>query len=737
MRTLSLLLLLLPLAALAQTLGETRLVERPTLHVVSIGIDQYADNPLQGAVNDAVAVDSAFAKNGERFFGHVESHLLTDSTATYAGIESAIATLERDAQPEDTVVLFFAGVGLHDADSTSGDFSLVPYGGTPQEGPYLNAEVLSLWLSKVPARRLLVIVDACSSPDAARALTRALTPRGTSARSLVVVAPGGIAFERESSRHVRYHGTFTLALLDQLDNGRAQKGGGMVTAHELAASLPARVASQDRQMTPIEISITGVDFALGVSDESHSNRSDFHFARLALSLEDEFGPDHPRVLLARANGLVASLSSGDDRSLVVRGDRFLTDVERVLGIEHQLTHVALNIKDALARIADVRSQKFGHARLRGRRYHQREALGLRLEVEQLSMPPVLRLQPLSTDTSAVIVGHALDEQGIASVEVNGRMVETTPSGQFSFTSPLGAGATTFTIRATDAGGAVTEERVTVEPPALRRGPIGRKQEQAPLPPRRDMAVFFATDDYLNGISSLVNPIADAVAIAAELRDRHGFDTLVVRNPTKEDIERTLIRYEDYVFADEEDSQLFVFFAGHGTYVERLDQGFIQPADAFPGDRYTYYRMRDLANSLDEMTNFRRILLVLDVCYGGAVFDGVRDGGNDELYAEADRDELLRRIADDRSRLALTSGGVEYVSDGVSGRHSPFAARILEALRNGAGPDRLLFFQELVTEVQKTNRQEPRWGTFARASGETASLTFVFAEQDSASGATAE
>ena len=52
-----------------------------------------------------------------------------------------------------------------------------------------------------------------------------------------------------------------------------------------------------------------------------------------------------------------------------------------------------------------------------------------------------------------------------------------------------------------------------------------------------------------------------------------------------------------------------------------------------------------------------------------------------------------------------------MSDGISGKHSPFALKIIQALKeNGGGKDRVLTISEIKTYVEKLPN-EPRFGSF--------------------------
>jgi hypothetical protein len=54
----------------------------------------------------------------------------------------------------------------------------------------------------------------------------------------------------------------------------------------------------------------------------------------------------------------------------------------------------------------------------------------------------------------------------------------------------------------------------------------------------------------------------------------------------------------------------------------------------------------------------------------------------------------------KTRKHITSGGKEYVSDGVAGSHSPFANQLIAALDSQGSTDGLLTLSELMTYLEK-------------------------------------
>jgi hypothetical protein len=89
-----------------------------------------------------------------------------------------------------------------------------------------------------------------------------------------------------------------------------------------------------------------------------------------------------------------------------------------------------------------------------------------------------------------------------------------------------------------------------------------------------------------------------------------------------------------------------------------------------------------------------------------------DSTQNDNYKEREisGNEFIKRKIGTLSRLYLTSGGKEYVPDGLPGHHSPFASRFINALDYKGGNDGILTFGEIKSFVEKLNPY-PRGGVF--------------------------
>jgi hypothetical protein len=228
--------------------------------------------------------------------------------------------------------------------------------------------------------------------------------------------------------------------------------------------------------------------------------------------------------------------------------------------------------------------------------------------------------------------------------------------------------------------------------------------------RTDYALIFATDQYDNW-SDLVNPVFDSKTIAEELKNTYGYKIEVVENATQAEVLKKLREYAEKKYRPLD--QLFIFFAGHGTYDQTFGEGFVVTKESQVNDeaKTTYLshnRLRSIVNNVP----CDHIFLAMDVCFGGT-FDAAlasSRGQDEEVYKEQNVGEFITRKLTYKTRRFLTSGGKTYVSDGIPGKHSPFAKNFLEALRSRGGKDGVLTLPELYTYVERLKIQ-PRFGEF--------------------------
>jgi hypothetical protein len=227
--------------------------------------------------------------------------------------------------------------------------------------------------------------------------------------------------------------------------------------------------------------------------------------------------------------------------------------------------------------------------------------------------------------------------------------------------------------------------------------------------RKDYALFFATDSY-DYWTDLVNPVYDANTIARELKEKYNFEVEVVENASQEEI---LLKIKDYSKRNyKPQDQLLIFFAGHGQFDEGFGEGYVVAKNSLESDKAktTYISHSNLRSYVNNIA-CNHILLTMDVCFGGTLDPAIARTRSQENRDELTDNEFLARKLSKKTRRYITSGGKEYVSDGVPGKHSPFAARIIEALKTRGGDDQILTIAEILPYLEKIKNHEPRAGEF--------------------------
>ncbi|MCK6618461.1 MAG: caspase family protein [Cyclobacteriaceae bacterium] len=228
--------------------------------------------------------------------------------------------------------------------------------------------------------------------------------------------------------------------------------------------------------------------------------------------------------------------------------------------------------------------------------------------------------------------------------------------------------------------------------------------------RTDYALIIVTDKYENW-PKLTNPVFDGRTIGRELETAFGFKVDIVENPTQDQIWAKLREYAEKKYMPLD--QLFIFVAGHGHFDDTFKEGYLVVKESLINDagNSTYISHNRLRNNINNIP-CEHIFLTMDVCFGGTFDDAIASsrGAMESPYKEISQSEFITRKLAYKTRKYLTSGGKEYVSDGTPGHHSPFASRVIAALKSRGGNDGILSLNELLTYVEKLN-PEPKFGKF--------------------------
>ncbi len=341
-------------------------------------------------------------------------------------------------------------------------------------------------------------------------------------------------------------------------------------------------------------------------------------------------------------------------------------------------------------------------------------------------PPILEIfepkqqQIVVEDRSIPIQAIAIANKGLkdVTVTVNGKVQDIVkPSVTNRNTSLktvfrmqknvlLNYGFNTIKLHATDISGRVSDT-ITLS--------VTREREEV----RNDYALLFGINSYehFDPWHKLNNPIPDAEAIRDELKGKYGFNVELVSDPSRDDILTKINEYAQKHY--NKNDQLLIFLAGHGYFEETNDVGigYLVASDTLPPDadrgKSSYISHGDLRDRIENI-GCEHIFLMIDACFSGTFDPTVaqlnRGRSANRIPNDVSKKNFIKQTLAYKSRWYLTSGGKEYVSDGVPNRHSPFTRRILDAFRSGGGQHGILTLDDIRRYVEKATPQ-PRAGEF--------------------------
>jgi hypothetical protein len=256
------------------------------------------------------------------------------------------------------------------------------------------------------------------------------------------------------------------------------------------------------------------------------------------------------------------------------------------------------------------------------------------------------------------------------------------------------------------------------PPIRPLAAVTRQRLQSPVPAKpavefgRYHALLIGIDNYRN-LNRLTTAANDASALARLLREKYGFKTHLLLNPTRAEIVDSL---DDLRARLDENDNLLIYYAGHGWLDRAADEGYWLADDA-RADKRSNWVSNALITSTLRAIKAKHVLVAADSCYSGRMVRG--------LKIRLDAPGHYARMSAKRARVVITSGGLEPVADGNGSGHSPFAAALISALENNRGIlDGTSFFAKVRARVIIDSDQTPQYSDVRRARHDGGDFLFV-------------
>lgn len=233
--------------------------------------------------------------------------------------------------------------------------------------------------------------------------------------------------------------------------------------------------------------------------------------------------------------------------------------------------------------------------------------------------------------------------------------------------------------------------------------------------REYYALIIGIDQYKNDekIIKLDHPVADASQLKETLISHYTFDkenVSLLKNPTRAQI----IEQFDAINSKVTDKdQLLIFYAGHGIWDEKLNQGFWLPTDASLNTKAQWLSNSTIRDYIGGIQS-KHTLLITDACFSGSIFK------ERAVFTESKAMLEMYKLP---SRKAMTSGALKTVPD-----KSVFIQYLNKSLVNNSRP--LISAEELFRGFKtavinnSANGQVPQYGPIGQVGDEGGDFIFL-------------
>jgi uncharacterized caspase-like protein len=213
--------------------------------------------------------------------------------------------------------------------------------------------------------------------------------------------------------------------------------------------------------------------------------------------------------------------------------------------------------------------------------------------------------------------------------------------------------------------------------------------------------------------------ADAKEVAAILQDQYGFQTKLLLNANRQQIISAINAFRRDLAPD---SNLLIYYAGHGINDREIDKAYWLPIDARLDDNSNWISADDITSNIKGIPA-KHVLIVSDSCYSGTLTRGLEAS----MPVPSERQRYLQKMFAGKSRTLMASGGNEPVADGGGGNHSIFANALLRGLKQMEKSEFTAgeLFRDFVEEsVAGRARQTPEYNPLRNSGHESGDFVFV-------------
>lgn len=224
----------------------------------------------------------------------------------------------------------------------------------------------------------------------------------------------------------------------------------------------------------------------------------------------------------------------------------------------------------------------------------------------------------------------------------------------------------------------------------------------------------------SSLDKIQNCEKDVNSIIKVLNDKYAIDDVEFISEKSKTTRKALYRkLNEYFINRLEDENVLLIYAGHGEYNEKLNTAYWQPSDSELTDPSTWLSLNEIMTFIKASKAFH-IGIISDSCFSGAMFEPMKRGGGIDAFNSK------------KSRLGLTSGSLEKVSDGLKGKSSPFAKSLIALLDQNTQEELPFTILEanLLMQFNSDRNQTPMFGPLNDVGHEGGSFTFKLKSKQS-------
>jgi hypothetical protein len=334
-------------------------------------------------------------------------------------------------------------------------------------------------------------------------------------------------------------------------------------------------------------------------------------------------------------------------------------------------------------------------------------------------PPLNRgMKSKHNDKAYIVKGNASDPSGVFEVLVNGIEANLKAGGDFWAEVLLAVGENNITITATDTKKNTAKQTFVIVREADASAPITAQPavtQPISITHGKYYALIIGVQDYADrSINDLDQPVNDATNLKNILISDYTFepqDVILLVNPDRTTIMRN---FEELSRRVTENDNLFIFYAGHGYWDEKFQQGYWLPSDASKNHRTQWISNSTIVDYIRGIQS-NHTLLVADACFSGGIFK--------TRSAFSDVPPAVNELYKLPSRKAMTSGTLLEVPD-----HSVFVEYLTKRLNENK--DKYLSSEQLFVSFRTAVinnspiQQVPQFGEIRQCGDEGGDFIFV-------------